>query len=128
MRKIIVLSFISLDGIMQAPGGPEEDHSGDFQFGGWSVPFAEETSGKLMVEQMSRPFDLLLGRRTYDIFASYWPKAIEEGRAPEGTNSIADALNNSTKYVVTQKPLTIDWKTTIRIDGDVAEGVRKIKN
>ena len=74
MRKLIVLSFISLDGVMQAPGGPEEDTSGDFKYGGWTVPYFDEFAGKVMGEQMSRKFSLLLGRKTYDIFAGYWPQ------------------------------------------------------
>jgi len=71
MRKIIVLTFISLDGVMQAPGGPDEDTSGGFRYGGWVFPYTDEFFGKEMVAQMSRPFDLLLGRKTYDIFAAY---------------------------------------------------------
>ena len=73
MRKIIVLSFISLDGVMQAPGGPQEDPTAGFTYGGWSVPYFDEFVGKAMVEQMSGPFDLLLGRKTYEIFAAHWP-------------------------------------------------------
>lgn len=74
MRKIIVLSFITLDGIMQAPGGPEEDTSGGFKYGGWTVPYFDAFAGKIIGEQMSKPFDLLLGRKTFEIFASYWPE------------------------------------------------------
>jgi dihydrofolate reductase len=77
MRKIIVLSFITLDGVMQAPGGPEEDTSGGFRYGGWTVPYFDEASGKAMGEQMKAPSDLLLGRKTYDIFAGYWPQHAE---------------------------------------------------
>ena len=73
MRKLIVLSFITIDGVMQAPGGPEEDPTGGFTYGGWTVPYFDELLGKVMVEQMSRPFDLLLGRKTYEIFATHWP-------------------------------------------------------
>jgi len=128
MRKIIVLSFISLDGVMQAPGGPEEDRSGDFQYGGWTVPFWDDSGANVMHEQMDRPFDLLLGRKTYDIFAAYWPKANEKIIEFEHKDPIADGLNNATKYVVTQSPLALDWKNTVRIEGDVVEGIRKIKN
>src|SRR5438105_9952648 len=74
MRKIIVLSFISLDGVMQAPGGPTEDTSGGFKYGGWTFPYFDEFMGKLMSEQMKEPFDLLLGRKTFEIFAAYWPQ------------------------------------------------------
>ena len=73
MRKIIVLTFLTLDGVMQAPGGPGEDDSGGFTYGGWTVPYFDELLGKVMTEQMSKPFDLLLGRKTFEIFASYWP-------------------------------------------------------
>ncbi|TME79120.1 MAG: dihydrofolate reductase, partial [Chloroflexi bacterium] len=75
MRKLIVLTFVTLDGVMQAPGGPEEDSSGGFKYGGWSMPLFDDAVGQAMGEQMGHPFDLLLGRKTYDIFASFWPKA-----------------------------------------------------
>jgi dihydrofolate reductase len=127
MRKIIVLSFISLDGIMQAPGGPNEDRSGDFQFGGWTVPFWDESGTAVMNEQMDRPYDLLLGRKTYDIFAAYWPNAAEKIIDFDHKDPIANGLNNATKYVVTQSPIALDWKNTIRIEGNVVEGIRKIK-
>jgi dihydrofolate reductase len=99
MRKIVVLSFISLDGVMQAPGGPEEDTSGGFQYGGWTPPYSDEFSGGLIVEQMSMPYDLLLGRKTYDIFAGYWPKQ---------TGPIADPFNKATKYVVSSSSPKLD--------------------
>ena len=89
MRKIIVLSFITLDGVMQAPGGPEEDTSGGFKYGGWTAPYFDEFSGKVMGEQMKRPFELLLGRKTFEIFATYWPD-YEGGNNP---------INHATKYV-----------------------------
>ncbi len=118
MRKVIVLSFITLDGVMQGPGGPEEDTSGDFNFGGWSVGYFDDFVGNAMVEQMGHPFDLLLGRNTYEIFASYWPKVTDEsGRG----------INSATKYVVSHRPVNIDWKTTILIDGDVVEKIKKLK-
>src|ERR671922_2373041 len=79
MRKVIVLSFITLDGVMQGPGGPTEDTSGNFTLGGWTVPYFDEFLGNIMTEQMSGPFDLLLGRKTFEIFASYWPHHEEEG-------------------------------------------------
>ena len=118
MRKVIVLSFITLDGVMQGPGGPEEDTSGDFNFGGWSVGYFDDFVGNAMVEQMGHPFDLLLGRNTYEIFASYWPKVTDEsGRG----------INSATKYVVSHRPVNLDWKTTILIDGDVVEKIKKLK-
>ena len=89
MRKIIVLTFITLDGVMQAPGGPGEDDSGGFKYGGWTVPYFDEFLGKIMTQQMGKPFDLLLGRKTFEIFASYWPQHEDEG----------PGINNATKYV-----------------------------
>lgn len=118
MRKLIVLTFISLDGVMQAPGGPEEDISGGFKFGGWTVPYFDEAGGKVMAEQMGHPFDLLLGRKTYDIFAGYWPQHNDEIGAP---------INKATKYVVSHRPVTTDWKTTVQITGDVPAEIRKLK-
>jgi len=88
MRKIIVLTFITLDGVMQGPGGPTEDNSGNFTYGGWTVPYFDEFLGNVMTEQMRHPFDLLLGRKTFEIFASYWPHHPEEG--PE--------INNATSH------------------------------
>ncbi len=118
MRKLIVLSFITLDGVMQAPGGPEEDTSGGFKFGGWSVPYFDDFLGKTMSAQMDRPFDLLLGRKTYDIFASYWPRVTDEtGRG----------INEATKYVVSHRPVDTDWKTTVLIDGDAVAKIKQLK-
>src|SRR5438552_16088873 len=88
-RKIIVLSFISLDGVMQAPGGPEEDTSGGFKYGGWTFPYFDEFAGKVMSEQMKQPLSLLLGRKTFEIFAGYWPQHEEQW----------PGINQSTKYV-----------------------------
>lgn len=118
MRKLIVLSFISLDGVMQGPGGPEEDTSGDFKFGGWTVGYFDQTVGDAMGEQMGHRFDLLLGRRTYDIFAAFWPKQ---------NDPTAEAINSATKYVVSHRPVSLDWKRTVLINGDVVEGIKKIK-
>lgn len=118
MRKIIALAFISLDGVMQAPGGPEEDTSGGFRYGGWTAPYSNEFSRKLLVEQMSMPFDLLLGRKTYDIFSSYWPNQ---------TGSIADPFNKATKYVVSSSSPQLDWKKSVLIDGDVVAKLKDLK-
>jgi dihydrofolate reductase len=120
MRKIIVLSFISLDGVMQAPGGPEEDTSDGFEYGGWTVPLSDEFSEKLMGEQMSMPFDLLLGRKTYDIFAGYWPK-----QDPAGP--VADPFNAATKYVVSHSSPELTWDKSVLIDGDVATKLKALK-
>lgn len=118
MRKIVVLSFISLDGVMQAPGGPDEDTSGGFQYGGWTVPHSDEKSGGLLVEQMSGEYDLLLGRKTYDIFASYWPK--QDG-------PIADPFNRATKYVVSHEPIELTWEKSILVSGDVVSKIKELK-
>ena len=119
MRKIIVLSFISLDGVMQAPGGPEEDTSGDFKHGGWTVPFFDDFSGNIMGEQMSMPFDLLLGRKTYDIFASYWPK--QTGDVPAGV------FNKAIKYVVSASSPKLTWENSELIDGDVVQKLKELR-
>jgi dihydrofolate reductase len=119
MREVLVTTFLTLDGVMQAPGGPEEDESGSFAFGGWSVNHWDETLSEVMGEAMSVPFDLLLGRRTYELFASYWPNAPEEaGGKP---------LNDATKYVVSRSHPTLEWGPSVLIDGDAAEGVAKLK-
>src|SRR4051812_46652479 len=104
MRKIIVLEFLSLDGVMQAPGGPEEDPSGDFKYGGWTAPFMDDFSGKAMGEQMAQPIDLLLGRKTYEIFAGYWPD--HEDMWP--------GINNSKKFVVSSSPLKLEWSNSVQ--------------
>ena len=119
MRKLVVLTFISLDGVMQAPGGPEEDESGGFKYGGWTVPYSDEFSGKLIAEQMSSgPYDLLLGRKTYDIFAGYWPKQ---------TGAIAGPFNKATKYVVSRHQPKLTWEKSVLIDGDVAAKLQELK-
>lgn len=120
MRKIVVLSFISLDGVMQAPGGPEEDTSGGFKYGGWTVPYTDESSGKLMSEQMSMPFDLLLGAKTYDIFAAYWPK-----QDPSGY--VAGPFNKATKYVVSDEPMELSWENSVLLSEDVVAKIKKLK-
>jgi dihydrofolate reductase len=117
MRKIIVLSFISLDGVMQAPGGPTEDTSGDFKFGGWTVPYFDEAAGKLMDEQMTKPFDLLLGRKTYDIFAGYWPQHVDAW--PQADKAV--------KYVASHSLEKGSWEKTVILNGDVVEELKKLK-
>jgi dihydrofolate reductase len=118
MRKLIVLTFISLDGVMQAPGGPEEDTSGGFKYGGWTFPYFDEFSGKIMGEQMSRPFNLLLGRKTYDIFAGYWPQ--HESGWP--------GVNATTKYVASHDAsFKRSWNNSILLTGDIAEEIKKLK-
>src|ERR1700757_2339087 len=103
MRKIIVLSFVSLDGVMQAPGGPKEDTSGGFKYGGWTVPFADSYSGPLMGKENAGKYDLLLGHKTYNIFANYWPHH----------GDIWPQVNKITKYVVSHKALKPSWEKTV---------------
>lgn len=117
MRKIIVLTFISLDGVMQAPGGPEEDTSGGFKYGGWVVPYFDEALGKVVYEQMGHPFDLLLGRKTYELFAGYWPSHREEGLR----------INNATKYVVSRSPQAFTWEKSVLVTGNVLNEIKKLK-
>jgi len=117
MRKLIVTTFITLDGVMQAPGGPEEDTSGGFKYGGWTVPYFDEFLGKVMGEQMKQPFNLLLGRKTFEIFASYWPHHASDW----------PGINEATKYVVSNTLTKHDWKNSIFIKGDVVEEIKKIK-
>jgi dihydrofolate reductase len=119
MRRLIVNTFLTLDGVVQAPGGPGEDDSGGFTHGGWSVNYWDEPMGRFMDEAMSRPFDLVLGRKTYDIFAAHWPNAPEEaGGKP---------LNDATKYVASRGRPALEWSNSVLIEGDVAEGVAALK-
>jgi dihydrofolate reductase len=117
MRKITVLSFITLDGVMQGPGGPEEDTSGNFTHGGWTVPYFDEFLGEIMTEQMSQPFDLLLGRKTFEIFASYWPQHEEEGAE----------INRATKYVASNTLTAHEWEKSVFLSGDVVDAIRQLK-
>jgi dihydrofolate reductase len=119
MRRLIVNTFLTLDGVMQAPGGPGEDDSGGFAHGGWSVNYWDEQMGEVMGEAMSAPFDLVLGRRTYDIFAAYWPHAPEEAGAKP--------LNEATKYVASRGHPTLEWSRSVLIEGDAAEGIAALK-
>ena len=118
MRKIIAATFVSLDGVMQAPGGPEEDPVGGFKFGGWTFHYFDEVAGVAMDELFSKPFDLLLGRRTYDIFAAYWPYQ---------KDSIADAFNPATKYVATHRPDSLTWQNTQSLGPDIVAELRRLK-
>ena len=118
MRRLVVLTFLTLDGVMQAPGGPNEDTSGGFKYGGWTVGYWDDYLGKVMDEQMAEPFDLLLGRKTYEIFAAYWPNSKEP---------IANILNNAKKYVVSTTLSALDWKNSVLVSGDIAEEIRKLK-
>ena len=118
MRDLVVLTFLTLDGVMQAPGGPEEDPDGGFEHGGWSVGYWDEQLDQAMDESMSPPFDLVLGRKTYEIFAAYWPHADEPG---------ADLLNNATKHVASTTLDELGWENSKLIEGEVPEGVRALK-
>lgn len=120
MRKLIVAAFISLDGVMQAPGGPNEDTHGGFRYGGWVVPYADEASGQAMQVLFSRPFELLLGRRTYEIFAGYWPHV-------NAGHPIADLFNAVPKHVATHHPETLVWQNSHGLGDDVVEAIRVLK-
>jgi dihydrofolate reductase len=117
VRKIIVLAFITLDGVMQAPGGPQEDTDGGFSYGGWLVPHFEDRLGGIMHEQMTQPRDLLLGRRTYQVFASHWPA--HESEWP--------GINSATKYVVSSTRMDSLWENTVFIRENVVEEIRRLK-
>ena len=121
MRKLVVLSFITLDGVMQAPGGPEEDPTGGFRHGGWVFPYFDDFLGKVLDRQMSHPFDLLLGRRTYEIFAAYWPYVKTD------EDIIAAGFNRAKKYVASKTLTKLDWSNSELIMGDVAEELKKLK-
>lgn len=120
MRKLNILTFVTLDGIMQAPGGPEEDTMGGFKHGGWAFGYWDSIMDSVMDEQMGMPFDLLLGRKTYEIFAAYWPHAVDVPGA--------DTLNSAKKYVVTKTLTKLDWNNSTVINGNIPEEVRKLKN
>ncbi|HET6276368.1 MAG TPA: dihydrofolate reductase family protein [Candidatus Cybelea sp.] len=119
MRKLIAITQVTLDGVMQGPGGAEEDPSNGFTYGGWAMLFFDEAAGKVIRETIAGEFDMLLGRRTYDIFANYWPN--------EGDHPIAKAFNKATKYVATRSLGQLDWQNSQRIEGDVVDGVRRLK-
>jgi dihydrofolate reductase len=120
MRKLIVIEFITLDGVMQAPGGPEEDTSGGFKYGGWTVPYFDEFTGKIMGQQMSlERSELLLGQKTYEIFASYWPQHAADW----------PGINEVKKYVASDDSTRkLDWENSILLAGNVAEKVKKLKS
>ncbi|OQM30376.1 dihydrofolate reductase family protein [Leptospira interrogans] len=115
MRKITVLSFITLDGVMQAPGGPEEDTSGGFKYGGWTAPYEDEVSGKIMEKQM-KPADYLLGRKTFEIFASYWPEHAD----------FWPGINDGIKYVMSKTVKKSDWKNSVFLES--LADIKKLKN
>lgn len=119
MRKLIVLTFITLDGVMQAPGGPEEDPTGGFKYGGWIAGYWDDFMGRVLSEQMAKPFNLLLGRRTYEIFAAHWPYIKDD--------PIADKFNAARKYVVSTTMEKPDWNNSTLITGNVVEQIKRLK-
>jgi dihydrofolate reductase len=123
MRKLVVSAFISLDGVIQSPGGPREDCSGEFRLGGWIVPYADEATGRNLQDLLSQPFDLLLGCCTYDIFASYWPRVPADSKS----RAIADLFNSVPKHVATHRPGTLDWQNSRALKGDLADAIRALK-
>jgi dihydrofolate reductase len=118
MRKVLATAFISLDGVMQAPGGPEEDPTGGFRFGGWTAPYWDDAIGQVMGGIFSVPYELLLGRKTYEIFNAHWPHAKDD--------PFADALNNVRKYVATTSKAPLTWKNSIAIH-DVPTDIARLK-
>lgn len=131
MRPLVVNTFLTLDGVMQAPGGPEEDPTGGFPYGGWSVNYWDDVMGRRMDVMLTKPFDLLLGRKTYEIFAAHWPYAAER-EARGGTESPVDdpapkALNSAKKYVASKTLTRVDWNNSTLLVGDVADAVAKLK-
>lgn len=119
MRKLIAITQLSLDGVMQAPGGPKEDPSGGFSHGGWAMAFGDEVLHQVIDQIMAGTFDLLLGRWTYDIWVAYWPQHVD--------NPIGKAFDQATKYVVTRRSDPLDWKNSKRIGGDVVGEIRRLK-
>ena len=119
VRKIKILEHISLDGVIQAPGGPEEDKDGNYPYGGWSVPHHDPEVGEAIVAAHGEAFDLLLGRRTYDIWSGYWPKA--------GNGPMANSINAATKYIATHNSDSLDWGPVEALGADIVADVRRIK-
>lgn len=117
MRKVIALEHISLDGVIQAPGGPDEDPSGGFAYGGWIAPYADPVLGTALRRQMNLPFDLLLGRKTFEIWSPYWPQHAEAW----------PGVNTATKYVASNTLTSSEWQPSVFLNGDIAEKVAKIK-
>jgi dihydrofolate reductase len=118
LREIIALNHVTLDGVIQSGGGPQEDPSGGFTQGGWSIPFRSEDGAKAVLEVISRDFSLLLGRRTYEIWVAFWPYA---------DHPIASAFNKAEKYVVTKSLGSLDWANSHQLSGDVVDEIRRLK-
>ncbi len=126
MRKIVAGAFVSLDGVMQAPGGPEEDPSGGFKFGGWTAPYWDAVTAEAVGGYFAKPFDLLLGRRTYDIFAAHWPY-LETSKLDPLEMQVAGTFNRVTKYVATHSPATLTWHNSQSLGNDVVSSLRELK-
>ena len=120
MRRLAALTFLTLDGVMQSPGSPEEDPSDGFRQGGWAASYWDEVMPQVMQEAMSRPYDILFGKKTYEIFAAYWPHVSEE-------DPVATIMNNSKKYVVTSTLDKLEWENSVCIAGDIKKEVSKLK-
>jgi dihydrofolate reductase len=120
MRKIVAATFVSLDGVMQAPSGPEEDPAGGFEFGGWTFHHWDEAMGENMGDLFATPFDLLLGRRTYDIFAAFWPYADKD-------DAVAKLFNPARKYVATHRPESLTWQNSRALGTDIVADLRDLK-
>lgn len=121
MPKIVVNAFLTLDGVMQAPGGPDEDRNSGFEYGGWQAPYVDDVMGRLVTEGITDADGFLLGRKTYDIFANYWPKVTDPN------NAIATALNSRPKYVVSRSLDRVTWKNCSLIKGDVVAELRRFR-
>jgi dihydrofolate reductase len=117
-RKLVAQTFVSMDGVMQAPGGPEEDRDADFRYGGWSLTYWDDVMGRAIGEFTSQPADVLLGRKTYDIFASFWPNHRDQ---------TGSTLNQATKYVASHTKKTLDWENSKLLEGDVVAAIRELK-
>jgi dihydrofolate reductase len=120
MRKIITTTFVTLDGVMQAPGGPDEDTSGGFKYGGWTANYQDSVGGDVINGFMGLPFELLLGRRTYDIFAAFWPHTNQD-------STVAVPFNATKKYVVSHEARELSWQNSTLITGDVVAAIQKLK-
>jgi len=130
MRKLVTAAFVTLDGVMQAPGGPEEDPTGSFAHGGWTVPYWDDVIGEAMGESFARPFDLLLGRKTYDIFAAHWPHVDVDPASSTfaaGEAEIAATFDRVTKYVASRSRPALRWRNSEWLGEDAAAAVRALK-
>lgn len=130
MRKIVVGAFLSLDGVMQAPGGPDEDPSGGFRYGGWLPPHWDDVTGAAIGETFSSSYDLLLGRKTYDIFAAHWPFVQADPSARDfdaGSAEMSRRFNEVTKYVATHRPESLTWQNSEALGSDAMARLRQLK-